>query len=329
MKNDRKLMQVSSILAVLFILALSVFSCGGGSGGGSGSDDSIPLANGWESENGVRFTDPYAFNPDIVSLEEGGFRMYFEKEVSQGEHNIYSAFSEDGLIWTQEDGTRVAGANMPAAVALPDGRVRIYYNWGGVVKSSISEDGLVFAAESGTRLSPDEDDETGGIKHPDVIRLPDGTFRMYYDAVDSEEVYRIKTAVSDDGLSWTKQGIAIEPSMVMAVNSRIPTLDMTGTAGAVVDGSGAIRIFFATRGPNSSSRQKGIYMATSSDGTTFTVSYPPVIGEFSIGDDYYAPMDAEAVFTDEGLRLYYWIGTSEVLPESGIYSLFNPSITYD
>lgn len=320
------------LLPVIVAGMLLISACNSGSSGsdtedGDSGNVSQAFAAGWVKEAGKRITDPNAWNPDIVTLAGGGYRMYFEREDANGDRNIYSALSSDGIVWVEENGTRIALANMPGAVATPGGQVRIYFSSGGGFSSSLSADGLVFINDGGIRLSPDEADETGGIKHPCVIRLWDNSYRMFYDAIDDDETNRIKTAVSNDGLAWTKQGVVIEPSDVMALGT--PTLDVTASAGAVVDEDGDIRLFFTTRGPNAVSLKKGIYMATSTDdGVTFTVQTGPIISEFTTNDQDYGPQDATPVYTDEGLRVYYWIGTSEVEPLSAIYSVINASLEY-
>jgi predicted GH43/DUF377 family glycosyl hydrolase len=261
--------------------------------------------------------------------------MYFEREDPPGEINIYSAFSDDGLAWTEDLGIRVADANMPGSVKRPDGRIWLCYKTAGAgadnsFHSALSDaaDGLDFTPEAGIRLSPGGGDEDGGIRHPCVIHLSGTNYRLFYDATDSGNIVRIKTAHSaDDGQTWTKQGVVVEPSDVMAVGA--PTLDVTASPGALIDSLGLIRLFFSTSGPNAPSVKKGVYMATSTDdGATFTVQAKPIVSEFTKNGQAYGIQDAAPVFTDDGLRLYYWIGTSEVEPLSAIYSVINASLEY-
>jgi hypothetical protein len=322
----------SCLFAGIAFLAGILIACGTDNGSGSDlSNVTQVFASGWEPEEGIRISDPYAWNPDIVSVP-GGYRMYFEQEASSGEHNIYSYFSADGLTWDQDGGIRVAGANMVGSVKLPDGTVRLYFKSAGIVAtdgllSAVSDDvnGLDFTLDEGIRLSLDAEDEEGGIRHPCVVRLPDDTYQIFYDATDADEVYRIKTATSSDGLTWENKRVAVQPSDVMALGT--PVLDVTSSPGAVVDGQGLIRVFFTVRGPNQLSIRKGMYMATSTDGTTFTVLPGPIASEFSVDGSAYSPCDAAPVFTPEGLRVYYWVGSVDTGPLTGIYSMINRSIT--
>ena len=94
---------------------------------------------------------------------------------------IGSAVSGDLLNWSVEPGVRLElGTNratgVPEAVALPDGRVRLYYvTSGGAgperIDSAISTDGLTFAPEPGDRL-------TGGYVDPAVVQLANGSWLM-------------------------------------------------------------------------------------------------------------------------------------------------------
>jgi hypothetical protein len=75
------------------------------------------------------------------------------------------------------------------------------------ILSFISSDGLRFEEEPGVRIAQERDGvEDYAVYAPEVIRLGDGTFRMYYAAWGGEPMHgRIFTAASPDGLRWTKQ----------------------------------------------------------------------------------------------------------------------------
>ena len=127
-----------------------------------------------------------------------------------------SAVSEDGLNWTREPGVRLAldhelsdkMATAPAALALPDGRWRLYH--GGVdltlgdarVLTAVSDDGLAFEREPGIRLK----NGSGFATDPAVIQ--DGE-RLVMFFVSCGDEFRnrfgegfIQRAVSDDGLTF-------------------------------------------------------------------------------------------------------------------------------
>lgn len=125
-------------------------------------------------EEGVRISSGTGFelqvcDPTIVDLPDGKMRMYYKGANSQnlgpGQsiHKIYSAISQDGLTF-QKEGLRIDSetngdngwASVPDAIALPDGRVRIYYVTAAKMEhgigSAISSDGLNFVKEPGIRV---------------------------------------------------------------------------------------------------------------------------------------------------------------------------------
>jgi hypothetical protein len=131
-----------------------------------------------------------------------------------------SAISEDGLSWTLEPGKRLAldhplsnkMATAPAALPLPDGRIRLYH--GGVdmelgdarVLSAISSDGLTFTREDGIRVS----NESGYGTDPNVFRNGDQVV-LFYVSTGAEFRNRffdpwIEAAVSADGLTFEPAG---------------------------------------------------------------------------------------------------------------------------
>lgn len=155
-------------------------------------------------------------DPSVVPLPQGGYRMYYKgmNPSYPWVHRVYSAYSTDSLVW-QREGLRYQNlgppdygfTSVPDVVRLPDGRYRLYYT-GGEMKnatlSAISADGLTFTREEGIRLEPAVD--------PNVLLLPDGTYRMFYSILPSlGNPQAIYTAISDDGLTWSPQGLIVAP----------------------------------------------------------------------------------------------------------------------
>jgi hypothetical protein len=148
--------------------------------------------------------------------------MYFQARSASGRNVILSAFSEDGLDWTREPGICFADADSqfgsPRVLPLEDGRFRLYcheyplpfrtgIDAGNRIISAISTDGRTFVREPGTRIAQESLLESYAVYAPEVLRLSDGDYRMYYAGWSTDPVEgRIFSATSADGLNWIKDG---------------------------------------------------------------------------------------------------------------------------
>jgi predicted GH43/DUF377 family glycosyl hydrolase len=153
--------------------------------------------------------------------------MYFEARSKDRPTVIASSFSEDGLVWQTEQGPRMAdpawSLGSPRCIYFispgdPNTlRYRLYYHHysypmkSGLgarnhIISAISDDGLLFEAESGVRIAQENlERESYSVYAPEVIRLGDGSYRLYYSGWSDTIRGGIFSAISDDGLKWTKQ----------------------------------------------------------------------------------------------------------------------------
>ncbi len=144
-------------------------------------------------ENGVRFA-PSAVGEtasltagSVVRIGDGRWRMYLG---ASGTGRVFSLTSTDLLTWTLEAGIRLGPgsqlsleAGHPGAILNADGSVTLFYFHGstptnrfprlnGIFESTAS-DGLTFTTETATGIALGND--------PDVVPLPGGGYRMYYD----------------------------------------------------------------------------------------------------------------------------------------------------
>ena len=70
--------------------------------------------------------------------------------------------------------------------------------------SAVSKDGLAFELDTGIRVAPDTRQDKLTAFAPEIVRLPDRAYRMYYAGYGDSKRADILTAVSRDGLSWEK-----------------------------------------------------------------------------------------------------------------------------
>lgn len=175
------------------------------------------------TEQGVAVAGNYA-DADIVKLDDGTYRLYYaiEPEVANGNLDIYSSTSKDGITWKKEDGVRQKTATFPDIFQTSDGQWRMNYQSGGVIKSSISKDGLSFTAEAGTRI--DKTNDAGltfdNVATPTTLKLADGSYLMVYrgsmneaytaELVPNKTIALLMFATSTDGKTWEKKGIALD-----------------------------------------------------------------------------------------------------------------------
>ena len=206
-------------------------------------------AQRWEKEPGVRMdaggegAADFIWSPDVIPLGNGRYRMYYEGKTEQEAGTkaaIVSATSDDGLTWEREPGVRLAAAGVsylaprclhldPAgshrfrlyasAYPYPDLQVRPGAFTNRNIVSAVSADGLSFALEPGIRVPQDRDLESEAVYAPEVLRLGEGGWRMYYAGwtlapqvpAGSKSHGRIFSASSQDGLQWAKDpGICLD-----------------------------------------------------------------------------------------------------------------------
>jgi predicted GH43/DUF377 family glycosyl hydrolase len=100
----------------------------------------------------------------------------------------------------------------PNVIHLPDGDYRMYYTGlgpgrpveasQGYILSALSTDGLTWDKEPGIRLDVHEPFASSRVLCPDVVPLPDGRWRMYFQASSGGGPSVVLSAISKDGLNW-------------------------------------------------------------------------------------------------------------------------------
>jgi hypothetical protein len=163
----------------------------------------------WTVEEGVRFQDEgdgkpgeiFTSVPDIIRLNDGRLRMYY----TRGATSAITISDDDGMTWTKEknlDLKRIAVD--PDIVRLDDGTYKLFFTtfdseWGKgeqYVMSASSTDGINFIVDEGKRISPSSGNNM--VVDPDVVKLPDGKYRMYYGETGNGMTFKINSAISTD-----------------------------------------------------------------------------------------------------------------------------------
>lgn len=144
-------------------------------------------------------------------------------------HQVYRAFSSDGLTFTPENMLLLDHASVPDAVLRPGGETWAYF-----VNGQPGQHGIWAAreTEAGTWEIVDcvrlDGVFNGNAVDPDIMVLPDGRYRLFYyegffvgpPPAGPEPAHLIFSAVSEDGLNFTveRELIAVEnvtdPSVV-------------------------------------------------------------------------------------------------------------------
>ena len=152
---------------------------------------------------------------DVVPVEKANnkLRMYYEcsKGTQEKTNSIRSVISNDsGLKWETEQGTRfsnnLSNYTSPRIVFLENGKCRLYCGERGKgIVSALSEDvGITFYQEDGVRISSDGPYDSKAAYAPEIIKLEEGGYIMYYAGYSNDNKAYILRAVSDDGLIWRK-----------------------------------------------------------------------------------------------------------------------------
>ncbi|MBI3914606.1 MAG: hypothetical protein HY327_10545 [Chloroflexi bacterium] len=120
-------------------------------------------------EAGTRFKAENIFDPDVVRLKDGRYRMFINNA-----DKIISATSSDGLNFTADAGVRVAGGgSIPGSIVLADGSVRLYKCEKGITAYK-SADGLTFTLEKESVIRG-----AGVLCDPSVAAMPTGFLMVY------------------------------------------------------------------------------------------------------------------------------------------------------
>jgi len=191
------------------------------------------------------------------------YRMYYseEPEVQDFKGRVYSSISADGVIWTQEQGTRKEWATFPSVIKTEDNKYRMYFQNSGAIKSATSTDGLTWNDEQGIRIINTENNAGLNLENvaaPTVIKI-DNSYLMVYrgninnrysNEVPNNNIQILLWATSNDGINFEKKGIALD--------SRNEEFQGLLDGSELVEWDDEIRLYFWS--------YKGVYHVTYKDG---------------------------------------------------------------
>ena len=239
-----------------------------------------------------------------------------DKDTTETTKSENSTTSKETAKW-KEGGVAIAGKYADAEVVdLGNGNYRIYYsaepetpNFNGQIYTATSTDGVTWTA--GVEIKQ-------GATFPDVVKLPDNRWRMYY-----QQNQVIKSAISADGLSFTDEpGTRIDKT---ETGFTIDNMAASSTA-LLSDGTflmvyrGLINVLYSTTEKLPNQTTQLFFYATSTDGLTWQKkglaldSRNETLLGFSDG--------AELVqWDDDKIRLYFWSykGVYHTTYENGLF----------
>lgn len=212
-------------------------------------------------------------------------RLADAKQYTAGVRRIMTATSADGVRFTPTGEILSDRANVPDLVLEDDGTIRVYYIGQGIeagkeetTAMAVSDDGgetwtfhlLTFKNFPGHRDPSD----------PDVVRLSDGSYRMYYTSSLGAAKLGIAYADSPDGITFTYKGVAFEAAGENAVDSSTVYFD------------GLWHMYTGQDG------LPGQRHATSADGRVFSLADDTTLW---LPGDYYA---SDEIVDGDVLRMY-------------------------
>jgi len=226
---------------------------------------------------------------------------YSDCQKKIGENATAPEVSDATKTW-KVGGSVIGGAFADAdVVTLGNGQHRMYYSvesetpdFHGQVYSAISSDGINWIQEAGERKSL--------MTFPDVVSLPDGRFRMYF----QNRNHVIASAISSDGLNFTDEpGVRVD-----AVVSGYTVDEIGGQSTMILPDGTYLMVYgglqynkkWSDNVPND--KVANSFYATSKDGLSWTKRGLAVSSDNNTLRGW---LDgAELVNFDGQIRLYFW-----------------------
>lgn len=234
-------------------------------------------------------TDAYLAVANTSDFTPPTGRTSAAKPFTAGVRRIMTATSSDGIHFTPTGNILSDRANVPDLHVADDGSIWMYYIGQDIETGKEESTVLATSSDNGKTWAyhyltfnnfPNDRDPSD----PDVVRLADGTYRMFFTMSFTAEKLGIGYADSTDGLSFSYKGESFEGPLD-AVDSNTVYFD------------GVWHMFVGQE------QNPGQVHATSTDGITFTIAADrsPVFP----GKNYYS---SDELVENNALRLYAFSG---------------------
>lgn len=174
---------------------------------------------------GVIINGPYA-DPATISLSNGSYRMYYgiEPGTPNNTLQVYSAISNDGIHWTQEQGIRLNYATFPDIIRLQNGSYLFYFQsqTPGLrgIASAVSSNGINWTVQEGLRIGsfPYDGFNISDVGAQTTIRLSNGTYMMvfygdinraYFPNAPNNVTHMLFYSLSPNGINFSSPKLAL------------------------------------------------------------------------------------------------------------------------
>jgi predicted GH43/DUF377 family glycosyl hydrolase len=178
-------------------------------------------------DKGGSYAGACVYYPYVMLDTDGVYRMWYNgvnMEDGYRSRTLY-AYSTDGINFVKTGlDMNFGSASDPAGVHCPyvmndNGQYRMWYmgtywspNFNRIChadKAALSDPWV----KDGTVLSNDGPYDSSHALRPWVLKTDDGGYEMFYTGSDASTLGRILHATSPDGMSWTKDGVVLEPGL--------------------------------------------------------------------------------------------------------------------
>ncbi|MFA6548309.1 MAG: hypothetical protein WCT39_00050 [Candidatus Margulisiibacteriota bacterium] len=199
----------------------------------------------FSTEAGTRLADSYLSDPDVIKLGANNWSMFYSKAFSTDpliNTHLYRASARDPKATFEADAS-FSDLNLGSVSSsiMIGSTPYLYLVYNGVIRIttySAATDSLTFVAVA----------TSGGASEPTVIRLTDGTYKMYYKV--SSDTYQ---ANSTDGLVWD-------------IGSKLYTYAKTPGAICI---NGKIYLYYVNTNTSDVNNGKIMVVISSNNGATF------------------------------------------------------------